>query len=194
MHYSIGEVSDVTGIAASTLRYYDREGMFPAMERSSGGIRVFSDTELATLKVIECLKSSGMSIRDIKEFLGWCQEGDSSIGKRREMFHRRLAEVEAQIAGLERTRNMLRYKCAPATCCATSAGTTTPPPKPAPRTPCGTSPSRPFRRTCAITASKQGRAGGSGDILRSPTRPIHEARPQDPFHPTLPASPDSDAS
>ena len=45
------------------------------MERSSGGIRVFSDTELATLKVIECLKSSGMSIRDIKEFLGWCQEG-----------------------------------------------------------------------------------------------------------------------
>lgn len=45
MHYSIGEVSDITGIAASTLRYYDREGMFPAMERSSGGIRVFSDTE-----------------------------------------------------------------------------------------------------------------------------------------------------
>ena len=81
------------------------------MERSSGGIRVFSDTELATLKVIECLKSSGMSIRDIKEFLGWCQEGDPSIGKRREMLHRRLAEVEAQIAGLERTRNMLRYKC-----------------------------------------------------------------------------------
>ena len=111
MHYSIGEVSDITGIAASTLRYYDREGMFPTMERSSGGIRVFSDTELATLKVIECLKSSGMSIRDIKEFLGWCQEGDPSIGKRREMFHRRLAEVEAQIAGLERTRNMLRYKC-----------------------------------------------------------------------------------
>lgn len=111
MHYSIGEVSDITGIAASTLRYYDREGMFPTMERSSGGIRVFSDTELATLKVIECLKSSGMSIRDIKEFLGWCQEGDPSIGKRREMFHRRLAEVEAQIAELERTRNMLRYKC-----------------------------------------------------------------------------------
>ena len=103
MHYSIGEVSDITGIAASTLRYYDREGMFPTMERSSGGIRVFSDTELATLKVIECLKSSGMSI--------WCQEGDPSIGKRREMFHRRLTEVESQIAELERTRNMLRYKC-----------------------------------------------------------------------------------
>ena len=85
--------------------------MFPAMERSSGGIRVFSETELATLKVIACLKSSGMSIRDIKEFLDWCQEGDPSIGKRREMFHRRLTEVEAQIAGLERTRNMLRYKC-----------------------------------------------------------------------------------
>ena len=150
MHYSIGEVSDITGIAASTLRYYDREGMFPTMERSSGGIRVFS--------------------------------------------RRSANAARCSIAGSPRSRRRSPGSNAPATCCATSAGTTTPPPKPAPRTPCGTSPTRPFRRTCAITASEQGHTGGFGDILRSPTRPIHEARPQDPFHPTLPASPDSDAS
>ena len=51
MYYSIGEVANATGIAISTLRYYDREGMFPGMERSNGGIRVFSDTEINTLKV-----------------------------------------------------------------------------------------------------------------------------------------------
>ena len=73
MYYSIGEVANATGIAISTLRYYDREGMFPHMERSNGGIRVFSDKEIDTLKVIECLKSSGMSIKAIKEFLIWCQ-------------------------------------------------------------------------------------------------------------------------
>lgn len=111
MFYSIGEVANATGIAISTLRYYDREGMFPNMERSNGGIHVFSDTEINTLKVIECLKSSGMSIKSIKEFLIWCQEGDTSLGKRREMFHARLEEVEKQIEALQATKNMLKYKC-----------------------------------------------------------------------------------
>ena len=96
MYYSIGEVANATGITISTLRYYDREGMFPGMERSNGGIRVFSDTEINTLKVIECLKSSGMSIKSIKEFLVWCGEGDASLRKRREMFHFQLEEMEKQ--------------------------------------------------------------------------------------------------
>lgn len=111
MYYSIGEVANATGIAISTLRYYDHEGMFPNMERSNGGIRVFSDIEINTLKVIECLKSSGMSIKSIKEFLVWCQEGDSSLHKRREMFHTRLKAVEKQIEELEKTKNRLKYKC-----------------------------------------------------------------------------------
>lgn len=111
MYYSIGEVANSTGIAISTLRYYDREGMFPYMERSNGGIRVFSDKEIDTLKVIECLKTSGMSIKAIKEFLIWCQEGDSSLHKRREMFYARLEEVEKQIEELQATKNMLKYKC-----------------------------------------------------------------------------------
>lgn len=111
MYYTIGEVANATGIAISTLRYYDREGMFPDMERSSGGIRVFSDKELGTLKVVECLKHAGMSIKDIKEFLGWCQEGDATLPQRRRMFHDRLAEVERQMDELRNTMNLLRYKC-----------------------------------------------------------------------------------
>ncbi len=111
MYYTIGEVAHATGIAISTLRYYDREGMFPTIQRSSGGIRVFSDTELSTLKVIECLKNTGMSIKDIKEFLKWCQQGDATLPQRRTMFHDRLTEVERQIDELNDTRNLLRYKC-----------------------------------------------------------------------------------
>ncbi|MCI8565920.1 MAG: MerR family transcriptional regulator [Lachnospiraceae bacterium] len=111
MYYSIGEVAHATGIAISTLRYYDREGMFPNMERSNGGIRVFSDTEINTLRVIECLKASGMSIKSIKEFLIWCRESDASLEKRRDMFYARLGEVEKQIEALQATKNTLRYKC-----------------------------------------------------------------------------------
>ena len=111
MNYSIGEVANATGIAISTLRYYDREGMFPDMERRNGGIRVFSDTEINTLRVIECLKTSGMSIKSNKEFLVWCKEGDASLEKRREMFHDRLEEMERQIEALQETKNRLQYKC-----------------------------------------------------------------------------------
>ncbi len=84
---------------------------FPIWNEVTGGIRVFSDTEINTLKVIECLKSSGMSIKSIKEFLAWCGEGDASLGKRREMFHARLEEVEKQIEALQETKNRLKYKC-----------------------------------------------------------------------------------
>lgn len=111
MYYSIGEVAGMTGVAVSTLRYYDREGFFPDMERSNGGIRVFSEKEIQTLRVVECLKHAGMSIKDIKEFLNWCQQGDASLQKRHDMFHRRLQEIDKQIESLQNTRCTLLYKC-----------------------------------------------------------------------------------
>lgn len=111
MCFSIGEVADITGIAVSTLRYYDREGMFPNMARSSGGMRVFTDAEIEIIKIIECLKTSGMSIKDIKRFLDWCQEGDSSLQKRRDMFYERLGAVKKQMEELQKTLNIINYKC-----------------------------------------------------------------------------------
>ncbi len=111
MSYSIGEVANSTNIAISTLRYYDREGMFPNMQRTNGGIRIFSDKEVNTIKVIDCLKNSGMSIKDIKLFLDWCEDGDASLEKRRNMFYERLEEVEKQMEALQGTMNMIKYKC-----------------------------------------------------------------------------------
>jgi len=111
MSYSIGKVANITGIAISTLRYYDREGLFPNMERRGGGIRVFSDTEIEVIKIIECLKISGMSIKDIKQFLDWCQEGDASLQKRRDIFYERLEVVKKQMEELQKTMNIIKYKC-----------------------------------------------------------------------------------
>ena len=61
--YTIGQVSAMFALPVSTLRYYDKEGLFPALGRASG-IRRFSETELEALRVIECLKKSGMEIKD----------------------------------------------------------------------------------------------------------------------------------
>lgn len=111
MQYSIGEVASSTGIAISTLRYYDREGLFPSIKRSDGGIRRFTDTELDALGVIECLKASGLSIKEIKLFLDWCQEGDGSLEKRRDLFYERFAVVAKQMEALQKTMDTLRFKC-----------------------------------------------------------------------------------
>ncbi len=111
MFYSIGEVSSKLSIPASTLRYYDREGLLSGIKRSNGGMRVFSDQEITTLKVIECLQSSGLQIRDIKQFLDWCEEGEGTLEKRREMFHERRAIVQNQIEELQKTLEIVEFKC-----------------------------------------------------------------------------------
>lgn len=111
MYYSIGEVANITGIAISTLRYYDKEGLFPAIERSTGGIRLFTETELGVIKIIECLKATGMPIKDIKQFMDWCQEGDASLQKRLDMFNERFNVVSKQMEELQKTMDTIKYKC-----------------------------------------------------------------------------------
>lgn len=108
--YTIGQVSEMFGLPVSTLRYYDKEGLFPDMQRESG-IRQFSDKELAALRIIECLKKSGLEIKDIKQFMRWCAEGSATYPQRRELFVRQKEVVEGEIRALEKTLDMLRFKC-----------------------------------------------------------------------------------
>ena len=69
--YTIGQVAEMFNLPISTLRYYDKQGLFPQLTRESG-IRKFSDNEIEALRVIECLKKSGLEIKDIKLFMEWC--------------------------------------------------------------------------------------------------------------------------
>ena len=66
---TVGEMAKALGVAPSTLRYYDKEGLLPFVERSPGGIRLFRETDVEWLNVIGCLKSAGMSIGDIREYI-----------------------------------------------------------------------------------------------------------------------------
>lgn len=108
--YSIGQISEMFGIPVSTLRYYDKEGLFPDMERQSG-IRRFSDREVEALRIIECLKASGLEIKDIKKFMEWTTEGNKTYVQRKQLFETRKAAVEEEIRQLQKTLDMLRYKC-----------------------------------------------------------------------------------
>ncbi|MCD7826058.1 MAG: MerR family transcriptional regulator [Clostridiaceae bacterium] len=107
--YTIGQVSEMFGLPISTLRYYDKEGLFPGMERISG-IRKFGDTEIEALRVIECLKKSGLEIKDIKQFMDWCGQGNTTYPQRKELFEKQIETVEAEMKRMNRVLDLLKYK------------------------------------------------------------------------------------
>lgn len=108
--YTIGQVAQMFHLPISTLRYYDKEGLFPNLERK-GNIRQFSDTEIQAIRVIECLKKSGLEIKDIKQFFAWVSEGSSTYANRKELFEIRKTAVEEELKALEKTLAMLNFKC-----------------------------------------------------------------------------------
>ena len=108
--YSIGQVAEMFGLPISTLRYYDKQGLFPNMERVSG-IRKFSEAEIEALRVIECLKKAGMEIKDIRQFMDWCTEGPATYPQRKAMFEAQRAHMEAELEQMKRTLDMLKFKC-----------------------------------------------------------------------------------
>jgi len=111
MYYTIGEIAKKVNISPHTLRFYAKEGLLPFVERSESGIRMFKDEDFEGLMLIECLKKAGMPIKDIKTFIDWTMEGDSTIDKRLEMFKKQKEAVERQIEELKETLKLLEYKC-----------------------------------------------------------------------------------
>ncbi len=110
MFYTVGEMAKRLNIAPSTLRFYDKEGLLPFVERSSGGIRMFSDKDFEWLQVIGCLKKAGMKLSDIKIFIEMAMQGDETISERLDLIIAQRKEVEIQIEALNKTLATLEFK------------------------------------------------------------------------------------
>lgn len=108
--YTIGQISKMFHLPVSTLRYYDKEGLFPNLQRTSG-IRCFDESELEAFRVIECLKKSGMEIKNIKYFMELCGQGSKTYEERRDLLLKQKENVEHEIERLEQVIDMLKYKC-----------------------------------------------------------------------------------
>ena len=110
-NYTIKDAAKMMGVPTSTIRYYDKEGLLPFMERRESEYRIFTEKDIATLRIIDCLKKTGMPIKEIRQFSDWLEQGDASLQQRYEMFLERKRVVEAQIAELQETLNTINYKC-----------------------------------------------------------------------------------
>lgn len=108
--YSIGEISKMFQLPISALRYYDKEGLFPHLKRVNG-VRQFSESEIETLRVIDCLKKSGLEIKEIKEYMSLCSLGNTTLKQRKEIFEKQKEEVLQEMEKLQKVLSMLNYKC-----------------------------------------------------------------------------------
>ena len=111
MRYTVGEMAKRLNVPASTLRYYEKEGLLPSLERTKGGQRIFQDADYRTLLVIDCLKKSGLTIPEIRDFIRLSLEGDATIGQRLELFRARREAVLRQMEELREILAMLDFKC-----------------------------------------------------------------------------------
>ncbi len=102
MGYTIAQASQKSNLSCYTLRYYDKEGLLPFVERSESGYREFSDGDLEWLALISCLKNTGMPIKQIKDIIELTVEGNETFLQRQQILVEHRQTVLDQIASLQR--------------------------------------------------------------------------------------------
>lgn len=110
MEFTIKQVAERINLPPSTLRYYDKEGLMPLLKRSESGIRMYSEMDISWLELVCCLKNSGMSLEDIKSFMGLCLEGSSTSEQRKELLENHKENIFKQINTLHDSLNIINYK------------------------------------------------------------------------------------
>lgn len=97
MGYTIKQVADKLELSAYTIRYYEREGLLPFVSRNKNGNRVFNDNDIEWIKLIRCLRNTGMPIGEIKRYVELCMQGDNTVEVRRQIIERHKQAVEQKI-------------------------------------------------------------------------------------------------
>ncbi|GMK44288.1 MerR family transcriptional regulator [Paenibacillus glycanilyticus] len=97
-YYSIGEAAAKLDIPESTIRYYEKKGLLPLIERDHAGRRLFSEDQMTLLGTVMCLKNTNMPIDDIKQYIDWVIEGASTVTLRLDMLNKHKQTVLAQMA------------------------------------------------------------------------------------------------
>lgn len=113
MNYTIKKVSEMTGLSIPTIRYYDKEGLLPDLQRKESGYRIFSDQDLEAIDLIECFKESGLTIREIRHFMSLVRQGDVTLDERLAIYQMHIARLEEKLAAvqnaLEHSRRTLAF-------------------------------------------------------------------------------------
>jgi len=98
MTYRMKQVTEMTGVLASALRYYEKESILPFVERNDKGIRVYDDVNVEWIYFIRALRETDMPIREIKKYVSLYMEGDATKEERRKLLLQHEENVEAKLS------------------------------------------------------------------------------------------------
>lgn len=108
----IAEVSEQYGISSDTLRFYERIGLIPHVNRNENGIRDYNEIDIRRVEFIKCMRSAGLPIEVLIEYVGLVQQGDQTIEARKEILIEQRKQLAARMDDLEKTLNLLDHKIA----------------------------------------------------------------------------------
>jgi len=106
----IAEVSLQFGLSVDTLRYYERIGLISAVMRSKSGIRDYSEADLRRIEFVKCMRSAGLPIDVLSEYVSLLQQGDGTIGIRKKLLMEQRDLLEARIREYQKTLDLLNFK------------------------------------------------------------------------------------
>lgn len=110
--FTPGQVAEQTGFSLDTLRYYERIGLLDDIARNSGGQRVFTEGDVAWLRILRCLRETGMPIQRMVRYAELARGGDETVAERLELLREHDREIDEKIAHLRVEQDHIRAKIA----------------------------------------------------------------------------------
>ena len=106
----IAEVSEQYGISSDTLRYYERIGLIPPVNRNKSGIRDYNDIDVKRVEFIKCMRSAGLPIEELIEYVSLVQQGDTTIEARKDILKEQRELLMVRMKEMQKTLDILDYK------------------------------------------------------------------------------------
>ena len=106
----IAEVSEQYGLSVDTLRYYERVGLIPQVNRTENGIRDYNELDLRRVDFIKCMRSAGLPVEVLIEYVGLVQQGDETIEARKQILKNQREQLAVRMEEMQKTLELLDHK------------------------------------------------------------------------------------
>lgn len=110
--YTVKQISEITGISAYTIRFYDNEGLFPFVSRDKNNVRLFSEDNLDWVNFVHTLRATGMPLADVKQYIELCEQGHSTAEERYNIILKQKEKAEQELIKMQEQVEMLKKKSA----------------------------------------------------------------------------------
>jgi DNA-binding transcriptional MerR regulator len=106
----IADVSEQYGLSSDTLRYYERVGLIPPVHRNESGIRDYNELDLRRVEFIKCMRSAGLPVEVLIEYVALVQKGDQTIEARKQILVEQREQLVARMNEMQKTLDILNHK------------------------------------------------------------------------------------